>query len=370
MNSTKRTPLYNEHIKLGARIVEFGGWEMPLHYSQGILAEHLTTRKSGGLFDISHMGRFQVGGHDALPFLQYVLTGNAAALLPGMAQYTMLPNETGGAIDDGYLYCVDEDDYLLVVNAANTEQDWRWLQKYLPSFTDLIFEDITDQIAMLSLQGPKTKAVLESILGGKTKIPEPIRNRLASSEFMGASVTIARTGYTGEPLGFELFAPIDIAISLWHRLLETGSEHGVMPVGLGARDTLRLESGFPLYGHELGTDPDGKEIPVFALPAARFAVSFSPFKGDFIGREVLLRQFQEVKLRWEGRLDTPADQQLVPRCVYLTALQGEGVARAGSPVLVDGKKVGNVTSGSGQRYQRHGHTLFEIRGSGHDVKAR
>ncbi len=346
MNSMKRTPIYNEHLKLGAKMVEFGGWEMPLHYPQGILAEHLATRKCGGLFDISHMGRFHISGRNALPFLQYALTSNAAALVPGTAQYTMLPNETGGAIDDGYLYCVSENDYLLVVNAANTEQDWQWLQKYAPKFPDLILEDVTAQVAMLALQGPKTKAVLEAVLGDKTKIPEPIWNHLTSSEFMGTSVTIARTGYTGEPLGFELFPPASMAVSLWHKLLDTGNEYGIVPVGLGARDTLRLEAGFPLYGHELGTDADGKEIPVFALSAARFAVSFSPVKGEFIGREVLLRQSQEVKLRREGRLDAPGDDLLVPRSIYLMSLLGEGVARAGSQVRVDGKNVGNVTSGT------------------------
>ncbi|HET6477872.1 MAG TPA: glycine cleavage system aminomethyltransferase GcvT [Dehalococcoidales bacterium] len=346
MHSAKRTPIYNEHLKLGARMVEFGGWEMPLHYPQGILTEHLAVRKHGGLFDISHMGRFRVSGRDALPFLQYVLTSNAAALLPGNAQYTMLPNETGGAIDDGYLYRVSESDYLLVVNAANTEADWKWLQKHVPGFPRLTMEDITGSVAMFALQGPKTKAVLETVIGDKTRIPEPLWNRLTTTEIMGASTTIARTGYTGEPLGFELFPPADNAVSLWRKLLEAGSKHGIVPVGLGARDTLRLEAGFPLYGHELGTDAEGKEVPIFALSAARFAVSFSPFKGEFIGREALFKQFQEVKLRREGRLDTPRNELLVPRSVFLMSLLGDGVARAGSQVLVDGRPVGNVTSGT------------------------
>jgi aminomethyltransferase len=327
-------------------MVEFGGWEMPLHYPQGILSEHLITRKYGGLFDISHMCRFRISGHDALPFLQYVLTSNAAALLPGIAQYTIIPDETGGAIDDGYLYHVNENDYLLVTNAANAEKDRQWLQQYTAKFPDLVFEDITSHLAMFALQGPKAKAVLEAVIGNKTGIPEPLLNRLTSGELMGAAVTIARTGYTGEPLGFELFPPADTAASLWRKLLDTGEEHGIVPVGLGARDTLRLEAGFPLYDHELGTDADGKAIPVFALSAARFAVSFSPVKGEFIGREVLYRQFQEVKLRREGRLDTPEDKLLVPRSIYLMSLPGDGIARAGNPVLVDGRDAGQVTSGT------------------------
>jgi len=222
MKSTKHTPIYDEHRKLDAKIVEFGGWEMPLNYPQGILSEHLATRKYGGLFDISHMGRFRISGHDALPFLQYALTSNTAALMPGTAQYTMLPNETGGAIDDGYLYRVSESDYLLVVNAANTDKDWQWLQQCAPGFPGLILEDVTSSLAMLALQGPETKAVLEAVFGGKTRIPEPIWNHLTSSEFMGNYITIARTGYTGEPLGFELFPPANIAVSLWRQLLDAG----------------------------------------------------------------------------------------------------------------------------------------------------
>jgi len=342
----KRTPLYEEHLKLGAQMVQFAGWEMPLHYPPGILAEHLATRKFGGLFDISHMGRFRISGQDALPFLQHVLTNNAAALEPGQSQYTIIPNESGGAVDDTYLYRISETEYLLVVNAANIEKDWDWLQKFQSRFPRLVLEDNTTSIAMLSLQGPGTKAILEGILGDTSKLPEPIRNRLAIAEMLGAKVPIARTGYTGEPIGFELFPPADIAARLWNELLEIGKKEGIVPVGLGARDTLRLEAGFPLYGHELGSDVEGKEIPVFALPAARFAVSFSRLKGKSIGREALMKQFQEVKLRQEGQLDTPKERLLVPRTIFPMSISGGGIARAGCPVYVDGSLVGNVTSGT------------------------
>ena len=342
----KRTPLYAEHLKLSAQMVEFGGWEMPLHYPPGILAEHLTTRKFGGLFDISHMGRFRISGQDALPFLQYVLTNNAAALEPGRSQYTIIPNESGGAIDDTYLYRVSEEEYLLVVNAANTEKDWIWLQKYQTEFSRLTFEDHTARMAMLSLQGPRTKAILEAILGDASKLPEPIRNRSVIAEMLGTKVAIARTGYTGEPIGFELFPPADIAAHLWNELLENGKEEGIVAAGLGARDTLRLEAGLPLYGHELGTDVEGKEIPVFALPAARFAVSFSHLKGESIGRDALMKQFQEIKLRQEGCLDKPKERLLVPRTIFLMSISGGGIARAGCPVHVNGGLVGNVTSGT------------------------
>ena len=342
----KRTPLYDEHIKLGAKMVEFGGWEMPLNYPPGILNEHLTTRKFGGLFDISHMGRFLISSQDALPFLQYTLTNNAAALQPGQSQYTIIPNESGGAVDDTYLYRIDEDEYLLVTNASNTEKDWMWLQKYAPKFPRLIFKDHSAEIAMLALQGPRAKAVLEVILGDIRKLPEPTKNSLTTVEIFGTKVPIARTGYTGEPICFELFPPAEIAVRLWNKLLEVGREEGIAPVGLGARDTLRLEAGLPLYGHELGIDAEGKDIPVFALSVARFAVSFGSIKGKYIGREALMKQFQEIKLRLEEQLDTPKERLLVPKVIMPMSIFNGGIARAGYQVYVDENPVGRVTSGT------------------------
>jgi len=342
----ERTQLYDEHIKLGAKMVEFGGWEMPLNYPPGILNEHLTTRKFGGLFDISHMGRFLISSQDALPFLQYTLTNNAAALQPGQSQYTIIPNESGGAVDDTYLYRIDEDEYLLVTNASNTEKDWMWLQKYAPKFPRLIFKDHSARIAMLSLQGPRAKAVLEVILGDIRKLPEPTKNSLTTVEIFGTKVPIARTGYTGEPICFELFPPAEIAVRLWNKLLEVGREEGIAPVGLGARDTLRLEAGLPLYGHELGIDAEGKDIPVFALPVARFAVSFGSIKGKYIGREALMKQFQEIKLRLEEQLDTPKERLLVPKVIMPMSIFNGGIARAGYQVYVDENPVGRVTSGT------------------------
>jgi len=342
----KHTPLYEEHIKLGAKIVDFGGWEMPLHYPPRILAEHLTTRRFGGLFDVSHMGRFLISGQDALPFLQYTLSNNAAALLVGQSQYTIIPNEDGGAVDDAYLYRIDENEYILVVNATNLEKDWTWLQKYKQKFHRLNFEDRSTEIAMLSFQGPKTKAVLGAILGGIGKLPEPGRNNLAIAEIFGVKVPIARTGYTGEPICFELFPPAEIAVHLWNKLLEVGKEEGIAPVGLGARDSLRLEAGLALYGHELGIDTEGKDIPLFALPIARFAMSFAEIKGEYIGREALMNQFQEIKLRLEGLLDTPKEELSVPKIIMPMLMSGSGIARAGCQVYVDGNLVGNVTSGT------------------------
>ena len=292
------------------------------------------------------MGRFLISGQVALPCMQYVLTNNAAALQPGQAQYTIIPNESGGAVDDTYLYRIDENEYLLVVNAANTDKDWIWLQRYKQKFPQLNLEDHSARIAMISLQGPRAKAELEIILGDIRKLPEPARNNLITAEIFGIKVPIARTGYTGEPICFELFPPAEIAARLWNKLLEVGKKEGIVPVGLGARDTLRLEAGFPLYSHELGNDGEGKDIPVFALPAARSAVSFGGIKGEFIGREALMKQFQEIKLRQEDLLDAPKERLVVPKMIMPMAISEGSVARAGCKVYVGENLVGVVTSGT------------------------
>ncbi|NWF93216.1 MAG: glycine cleavage system aminomethyltransferase GcvT [Syntrophaceae bacterium] len=359
----KRTPLHSWHKENGGQMVEFAGWEMPVAYQRGILEEHLATRKYGGLFDISHMGRFLIRGVDAVPFMQYVLTNNAVALDPGMAQYTLIQNETGGAIDDAYLYRLEEDrpsleaNYLLVVNAANTEKDWDWFLDHKNRFKNLIIENKTDEIGMLALQGPHAKRVLEKILlEDYSKLPDPWRNRLRVCEIEGVkvTVTISRTGYTGEPICFELFLQSDRLRLLWERILEIGEfgttrsrEEGIVPVGLGARDTLRLEAGLPLYGHELGIDPEGKEIPIYAVPsAARLAVSFSPLKGEFIGKEILRRQFEEVVARESGKPLPPKERRSVPRRIFPITITGQGIARQGYEVLANGEHVGYVTSGT------------------------
>ncbi len=352
----KRTPLHAWHKEHGAQMVEFAGWEMPVAYQRGILEEHLATRKHGGLFDISHMGRFLIRGVDAIPFMQYVLTNNAVALDPGMAQYTLIQSERGGAIDDAYLYRLEEDrpsleaNYLLVVNAANTEKDWDWFLAQKNRFKNLMIENKTDEIGMLALQGPHTKRVMEKILlEDYSKLPDPWRNRLKVCEFEGqqVSITVSRTGYTGEPICFELFLPADKTVLIWEKILEIGKAEGIVPVGLGARDTLRLEAGLPLYGHELGVDPEGKEIPIYAVSsAARLAMSFSPLKGEFIGKEILRRQFEEVTAREGGKPLPHKERQLVPKKIFPVRITGQGIARQGYEVLVNGERSGHVTSGT------------------------
>ncbi len=335
MTTLKRTPFYDNHVKAGATLVDFGGWEMPIQYPHGIVDEHLQTRIKSGIFDVSHMGRFIVSGPEATRFLQHVLTNNALALDLLQAQYTMIPNQNGGALDDAYLYRFYEDEYLLVVNAANAEKDWQHLRAEIKAF-DAQIVDRSAAIAMISLQGPDAKTVLKKLTGSEF-LTEPLKNALGILDYQGEDLLIARTGYTGEPLGFELFVSAAQAVEIWEKLLKLGA----VAIGLGARDTLRLEAGLPLYGHELGLDKDGNEIPIFACPLAKFAVSFAEVKGDYIGRAALSKQYRGFKKIIERDF---SDLSELPRIVRPIAITGRGVARAGCPVFKAGKEVGYITS--------------------------
>jgi glycine cleavage system T protein len=336
--SPQHTPLHDIHRDASATMIAFGGWQMPLQYPNGILHEHLATRAHAGLFDVSHMGRFLISGGDALDFLQHVLSNNAAALDLLEAQYTMIPNETGGAIDDAYLYRFVEDAFLLVVNAANRERDLAHFKMVAEQFSRVKVEDKTREMAMFSLQGPQSRALLEGVLEGGS-LPEPLRNQLSSAHIAQTEVLMGRTGYTGEPVGFELFFPAAAAERLWQIFVERGAT----PCGLGARDTLRLEAGLPLYGHELGLGPGDKEIPIFALSLARFAVSLSPLKGDFIGRAALTRQFQTMKRITDRDYSEISE---LPRLIRPVEITGRGVARAGNRVFAAGRAAGHITSGT------------------------
>lgn len=319
-------------------MVEFAEWDMPIQYKSGIIQEHLATRKRAGLFDVSHMGRFVIRGKEALPFLQYVLTNNAAALEAGKSQYTIIPNEQGGAIDDAYLYYFEEDEYVLVVNASNREKDWDHLQMLRKRFEQAEMEDQTEALSMISLQGPLSEDMLTDLLDSG-QLPQPSRNSLSAVAINKTRIRVGRTGYTGEPICFELFADRDDVGMLWDLLCEKGA----VPVGLGARDTLRLEAGLPLYGHELGEDPEGGEIPIFSVGPARFAVSFSLVKGESIGKQSLRRQFdarQKIMKRDYSAIDA------LPRRIIPVALIGKGIARADSKVFKGDRHVGYITSGT------------------------
>ncbi|MEW6667434.1 MAG: glycine cleavage system aminomethyltransferase GcvT [Thermodesulfobacteriota bacterium] len=342
MEELRKTPLNEWHRANGAKMTHFGGWDMPVHYRAGILKEHLATRKFGGIFDISHMGRFRIAGRNTVPFLQHVLTNNAETLEPGQAQYTLLANERGGVIDDTYLYRLTMEEYLLVVNASNRDKDWTHLLSRAKRFAGVSLEDRTDQVAMIAFQGPLTGGILEKLVEGGS-LPEPFRNRISEATLFGIPMFVSRTGYTGEPVGFELFPPAEKATEVWTRLHGLGLPLGILPVGLGARDTLRLEAGMPLHGQEFGIDPDGRDLPAYSFPLTGAVVSFSPRKEDYIGREALAPQFARVQKILAGTYEP--DEVLPARTLPLALLE-KGVARHGDRVYLDGRPVGFVTSGT------------------------
>ena len=370
-----RTPLHAQHVAAGAKMVDFGGWDMPVQYPTGIIAEHLATRAAAGLFDVSHMGRFVLRGPGAATFLQHVLTNNAAALDLLQAQYTMVPTETGGAVDDAYLYRFVPGEYLLVVNASNRHKDWDHFREHLAHFPDVEMSDETGEIAMVALQGKASREILGGLVEGGG-LPEPLRNELSIAALrLGADrlveARIARTGYTGEPVAFELFVGAHDGPALWDALVAAGAA----PAGLGARDTLRLEAGLPLYGHELGADPDGREIPIFSCPLATFAVSFSPLKGDFIGRAALERQQQAYARILQRDYSLLED---LPRLTRPVAVTGRGIAREGAPVHAAADAAGFrgetllgwVTSGTAVPYWGlAGEGLCSTQTEGHELRS-
>ncbi len=337
MGDLKRTQLYQTHVDAGATMVDFGGWEMPIQYPEGIVSEHLYTRHFCSLFDVSHMGRLLIEGSERVKFLQHVLTSNVDSLDFEKAQYCIIPAEDGSAVDDAYLYRFEEDKLLLVVNAANTEKDLEHLNKIVKDF-DCTITDITPDWVSIAVQGPKSKELL-MILSGGAALTEPMKNALGSMELEGHFARIAKTGYTGEPIGYEVFVKSEDGKWLWDRLIELGAK----PAGLGARDTLRLEAGMPLYGHEMGVDPEGNPMPIFAVSLAKFAVSFSPEKGDYVGREALLTQSEAFK-RIQNR--DYSDVAALPKVIKPITLLDRGVIRGEMPVYRGDEQIGWVTSGT------------------------
>ena len=343
MAELKRTQLYDVHVEEGGTMVDFGGWEMPIQYPSGIIAEHLYTRHFCSIFDVSHMGRLIIEGPDMVKFLQHVLTSNVESLDVNKAQYSIIPDENGHAIDDAYLYRFSEDRYLLIVNAGNTDKDLAHLCEVIKDY-DCTLTNITPDWASIAVQGPKSKEILTKLNGGEA-VTEPWKNALGHCDFEGHEVYVAKTGYTGEPLGYEVFVKTEDCVWLWKRL----EEEGAKPAALGARDTLRLEAGMPLYGHEMyfepGEEPSDDDIamPIFAVSLAKFAVSFSERKGDYIGREALAAQkaaFDKVQNRDYSMSD------VLPRRVMPIALIDRGVLRKGMDIYKDGELVGFTTSGT------------------------
>lgn len=313
----KRTPLYDRHVEMGAKTVEFGGWEMPVHYT-GILEEHHATRNAAGLFDISHMGQINVRGADALPFLQYVCTQDVATIGPGLANYALLCYPDGGIVDDIFIYNL-HDYYLIVVNASNADKDYAWLQQHAQGF-NVELENISAETTMLALQGPKAETILGRVADSDVAAI-PFHGVTKATLFGNVPAIIARTGYTGED-GFELFFPNQYATQVWDGLIEAGRPDGLQPIGLGARDSLRFEPKLALYGHEIGEHINPYEAGL------GWVVKLD--KGDFIGRDSLVAVKQQGPQR---------------KLVGLEMI-GRGIARGGYEVAnLDGEVVGEVTTG-------------------------
>jgi aminomethyltransferase len=315
----ERTALYGEHLALGGRIVDFGGWELPQQYSS-IRDEHLAVRTAAGLFDLSHMGRLEVRGIGAADYLQGLLTNDVSQVAVGRAQYTLLCREDGGILDDLVIYRRGEDDFLVVVNASNREKDVAWMRAHLPSAVELV--DSTHRLSLLALQGPKAEALLPTGLD-LTALPYFgfADGSVGGVRLRGVEALISRTGYTGED-GFEIFVESERAVEVWRALLEAGREAGVLPCGLGARDACRLEAGLRLYGNDM----DERTNPYDA--GLGWTVKLQ--KGPFVGSEALT----EVKARGARR-----------RMFGLTT-EDRTIPRHDSAVSLDGRVVGRVTSGT------------------------
>lgn len=327
----KRTPLFEEQRRLGARFVPFAGWELPLQFS-GIVEEHRAVRRAAGLFDISHMGEITVSGPAGQRFLNYGLTNDVARLLPGQGQYSLLCHPSGGIVDDLYVFRLSEEVFLLVVNAARTAADVAWLQALAGSFAsagELRLTDASHNYAALAVQGPAVSRFLGTCIGGASIsgtrvscVTELRKNQIAGFTFDKTGVLVSRTGYTGED-GFEIIGTDGAIVELWRRILRAGAAHGILPCGLGARDSLRMEMGYPLYGQEL----DETTTP-WEAGLGRFVVMS---KGDFVGRAALEEQRergwsrQSVAFRMLGRTPPP---------------------RPGYPIWVQGEPCGRVTSGT------------------------
>lgn len=318
MAELKQTPLFDQHVALGARLIPFGGWEMPVQYS-GILEEHRAVREAAGLFDLSHMGEFSVTGPGAYDYLNRLLSNNLGKLRVGRAQYNLLLNHEGGVVDDLLVYRLDDQGYLVVVNAANMEKDWEWFQEYLPT-AGVSLINRSAQTALIAIQGPKSEEILSQVT--TTDLAAITYYSFEEATVAGKEVLLSATGYTGER-GFELYLDAAEAATVWSELLEVGASSGLVPVGLGARDTLRLEAAFCLYGHELTEETNPWE--------AGLGWTVKMDKGDFIGKAALQAQQGEALKR---------------KLVGFKLLQ-RGVPRQGYAILSStAEEIGHVTSGS------------------------
>ncbi len=328
----KRTSLYAAHQKLGGKLIEFGGWEMPVQYTS-ITDEHLAVRNAAGIFDISHMGEVTMSGAAAQEFLNHVLTNDISKLTPGQGHYTLMCNERGGVVDDLYGYQLSEGVYFLIINASRIPNDVAWLQARAAEFKqggkDLSLTDASHNYAAVAVQGPRVKDFINDCIPGASIaakrvvcVTELQKNEIGGFPFQKGSVLVSRTGYTGED-GFELIGEDAAIQQVWDTVLAKGATFGVKPCGLGARDTLRTEVCYPLYGHEL----DENTTPIEA--GVGFFVSLD--KGDFIGRSVLVEQ------KANG---------VKKKCVAFKMTEKSAPPRPHYPIWINGALVGQVVSGT------------------------
>ena len=317
----KKTPLNAAHRRMGGRMVDFGGWDMPVQYPAGTIEEHLRTRTHAGLFDVSHMGEIDVRGSGSIEFINSITSNDSSKLIDGQAQYSALTTPQGTVIDDLLVYRFAVDQLTLVVNAGTTIKDWDWITSHARD-ESVELKNVSSEYCQLALQGPDALGILQKL----TDLPlEQIKYyHFDQGAVDGVPAIVSRTGYTGED-GFEVYAAADKAEQLWDKILDagnTGSPEGVLPCGLAARNTLRLEAAMALYGHEIDETT--------TLLEANLGWICKLNKGDFVGREALAKQKEEgVKRRLVG-----------------FEITERGIARDGQEVVVDGKKVGRVTSGS------------------------
>ncbi|MDR1515083.1 MAG: glycine cleavage system aminomethyltransferase GcvT [Synergistaceae bacterium] len=311
----RRTPLYENHVRLGGKIVPFAGYMLPVQYS-GVIAEHMAVRTKAGLFDVSHMGEVLFTGKDALSNLQRLLSNDFRGMPDGKVRYSLMCNESGGVVDDLIVYRYGEEKYLVVVNAANREKDVSWMKERFSG--DAAMEDISDDTAQIALQGPASDEILRR-LTDESGIPKKYYTFIDGVAVGGVKCLVSQTGYTGEK-GYELYLRKTDAPGLWDKLLDAGADFGLVPAGLGARDTLRLEAGMPLYGHEM----DDSVTPF----EADLAYGVKMDKDDFIGKSALVGREKPQRRRVGLRIT------------------GKGIARENETVYADGAPAGKTTSGT------------------------
>ena len=311
-----KTPLYDAHVKAGGKIVPFAGYLLPVQYGTGVITEHMAVREKAGLFDVSHMGEVLCQGKDALANLQKLLTNDFTNMVDGQARYSPMCNENGGTVDDLIVYKRGDNDYFIVVNAANKDKDYQWMLDH--QFGEVTFTDASSQYGQIALQGPKAMEILKK-LTAEENIPKKYYHAVFDTEVAGIPCIISKTGYTGED-GVELYLASENAEKMWDALLEAGKDEGLIPCGLGARDTLRMEAAMPLYGHEMDDEVSPLETGL------NFGVKMK--KDEFIGKKAM-EERGEPKITRIGLKVT-----------------GRGIIREHQDVYVGEKKIGHTTSGT------------------------